>query len=163
MQSSSADNPTRVVYGDRIARQGILRVGCSAVLLSTDRRTVLLTRRTDNSQWCLPGGIIDPGESVTEGCEREVLEETGLQVRVLRLTAVYSNTNNLIVYPDGNKIQVIVLTFEVKQIGGELSLSNETTAARYFTIAQALEMDLFHGHAQHIRDTLIGNEAVFIR
>ena len=163
MQPLSVKNPTKVVYGDRICKEGKLRLGCSAVLFSDDRKKVLLTRRTDNGQWCLPGGMIDPGESVTEGCEREVFEETGLRVRVVRLTGVYSNPNRLTIYPDGNKAFVIVLNFEVEQVGGELGLSDETTDAQFFPIVEAEQMDLFHGHAEHIRDTLTGNKNAFIR
>jgi ADP-ribose pyrophosphatase YjhB (NUDIX family) len=163
MQPSSTNNPTRVIYGERVGRQGELRLGCSAVLFDTLRKAVLITRRTDNGQWCLPGGMIDPGESVTEGCEREVFEETGLQVRVVRLTGVYSNPNRLTVYPDGNKAHVIVLNFEVVQIGGELGLSSETSDVQFFPVSEALKMDLFHGHTDHIRDTLIGRVAAFIR
>ena len=154
---------TKVLYGDRIGKQGKLRLGCSAVLFDEMRETVLLTRRTDNGLWCLPGGMIDPGESVAEGCEREVFEETGLRVRVVRLTGVYSNPNRLTVYPDGNKACVIVLTLEVALVGGELGLSNETTDARFFPVAEAVQMDLFHGHAEQIRDALVGQDASFIR
>lgn len=163
MQPSSINNPTKVVYGDRIGKQGKLRLGCSAVLLNKNWQEVLLTRRTDNGLWCLPGGVIDPGESVTEGCVREVFEETGLQVRVIRLTGVYSNPNQLVVYPDGNKAFVIVLTFEVEQLGGVLGLSNETTDAKFFPIDKAEKMDLFHGHAEQIRDVMTEKTETFIR
>jgi ADP-ribose pyrophosphatase YjhB (NUDIX family) len=154
---------TKILYGDRIGKQGKLRLGCSAVLFGEKRETILLTRRTDNGQWCLPGGIIEPGESVVEGCVREVFEETGLQVRVARLTGVYSNPNRLIVYPDGNKAFVIVLTLEVDLVGGELRLSSETTDARFFPIVEAVQMDLFHEHAEQVRDAHIGQDEAFIR
>ncbi len=163
MQLSSGKNPTRVVYGDRIGKEGKLRLGCSAVLFSNDGQAVLLTRRTDNGQWCLPGGMIDPGESVTEGCVREVFEETGLKVRVVRLTGVYSNPNRLTIYPDGNKAHVIVLNFEVEKVSGELGLSDETTDAQFIPIAEAEKMDLFHGHVEHIRDTLARDKATLIK
>jgi ADP-ribose pyrophosphatase YjhB (NUDIX family) len=154
---------TKVLYGDRIGKQGKPRLGCSAVLFDKTRETVLLTRRSDNGQWCLPGGMIDPGESVAEGCEREVFEETGLRVRVVRLIGVYSNPDRLTVYPDGNKSHVIVLNFEVEQVTGELGLSSETTDARFFPAAEAVQMDLFHGHAEHIRDALVEQDEAFIR
>ena len=163
MQPSSAKNPTRVVIGDRIGKEGKLRLGCSAILFSDNRKKVLLTRRSDNGQWCLPGGMIDPGESVAEGCEREVFEETRLRVQVARLIGVYSNPNRLTIYPDGNKATVIVLCFEVDLVGGELGLSDETIDAQFFPIPQALQMDLFHGHAEHLRDTLAGKPDAFIR
>jgi 8-oxo-dGTP pyrophosphatase MutT (NUDIX family) len=163
MRFSFSSKPTKVVDGDRIGRKGRLRLGCSAVLFTKDRQAILLTRRADNGQWCLPGGMIEPGESVSETCQREVLEETGLLVNVVRLTGVYSNSNRLTVYPDGNKAQVIVLNFEVEQVGGDLCLSDETTDARYFPVADAMKMDLFHGHAEHIRDVLVGIDSTFIR
>ena len=163
MKPLYANNPTKVIYGDRISRQGKLRLGCSAVLFDNKRQSVLLTRRTDNGQWCLPGGMIDPGESVTEGCEREIFEETKLLVKVIRLTGVYSNPNRLTVYPDGNKAHVIVLNFEVARVGGELGLSKETTDAQFFLVSTAIEMDLFHGHADHIRDAFAGIDKAFIR
>ena len=163
MQPLFTNNPTKVLVGDRISKEGKVRLGCSAVLFSSDRGKVLLTRRTDNGQWCLPGGMIDPGESVAEGCVREVYEETGLKVRVVRLTGVYSNPDRLTVYPDGNKAHVIVLNFEVEQVGGELRLSDETTDAKFIPITEAEKMDLFHGHAEHIKDTLTGNNNAMIK
>jgi hypothetical protein len=44
-----------------------------------------------------------------------------------------------------------------------LGLSNETIDAQFFPIAEALQMDLFHGHAEHIRDALAGKAEAFIR
>jgi ADP-ribose pyrophosphatase YjhB (NUDIX family) len=154
---------TLVLFGDYISRQGQLRVGCSAVLLDENRTKILLTRRSDNGMWCLPGGMFEAGESVTEGCEREVWEETGLRVRVTRLTGVYSNPHSLVIYPDGNQAHILVLNFEVELLGGEPGLSSETTEVNWFPVREAVEMDLFHGHADHIRDSLTGQEAAFIR
>jgi len=154
---------TKIIHGDRVGKQGKIRLGCSAVLFNSDKNQVLLTRRTDNGMWCLPGGMIDPGETVAEGCAREVLEETGLQVRVTRLTGIYSDPNQLFIYPDNNQAQIIVLNFEVALVGGEMGLSNETTDIRFFPTIVALEMNLFHSHVMHIRDALTMQEAAFIR
>jgi hypothetical protein len=69
----------------------------------------------------------------------------------------------LVVYPDGNKAHIIVLNFEVEQAGGKLGLSNETTDARFFPNEKAMEMDLFHNHAEHIRDALVEMDSAVIR
>ena len=131
---------------------------------STKKRLkVLLTRRTDNGMWCLPGGMIEAGESVAEGCEREVWEETGLWVRLTQLTGVYSAPHNIVVSPDGNQIHIVALNFEVELLSGKPSLSNETTGVDWFPVHASLEMDLFHCHAEHVRDALAGKEAAFIR
>ncbi len=154
---------TRIILGDRISKQGQLRFGCSAVLFDDTGTKVLLTRRKDNGSWCLPGGMIEPGESVSEGCVREVWEETGLRVRVHRLTGIYSDPHTLVEYPDGNQAFIIVVNFEVKFIGGSLGLSSETIDLDWFLNSEAVEMDLFHGHAQHLLDALAKKEAAFIR
>lgn len=154
---------TKILYGIRIGKGGKLRLGCSAVLFDNNRSKVLLTRRTDNGMWCLPGGMIDAGELVAEGCEREVWEETGMRVRVTRLTGVYSDPHHVVVYPDGNQAQIIVLNFEVELLSGEPSLSSETTGVDWFPVGEALKMSLFHNHAEHVRDTLAGLDAAFIR
>jgi ADP-ribose pyrophosphatase YjhB (NUDIX family) len=120
---------TKVLYGERLGKNGELRIGCSATIFDDTRQKVLLTRRVDNGLWCLPGGHMDPGESVTECCTREVLEETGLRTRVVRLTGVYSNPDQLVVYPDGNQAHFVVMNFEVEVIDGELGLSEETSDA----------------------------------
>jgi ADP-ribose pyrophosphatase YjhB (NUDIX family) len=154
---------TNIQYGERLGKQAKLRLGCSAVLFDQSHAKVLLTRRKDNGCWCLPGGMIEAGESVSEGCEREVLEETGLRVRVRRLTGVYSDPHHVVIYPDGNQAYIVVLNFEVEFLSGNPGLSSETTGVDWFSVDQAVEMNLFHNHAQHLRDALVGNQAAFIR
>jgi 8-oxo-dGTP pyrophosphatase MutT (NUDIX family) len=143
---------TQVLYGPRLGKQGKLRLGCSAAIFDEHGR-ILLTRRADNGQWCLPGGAMESGETAAEACEREVLEETGLSVRVRRLIGVYSPSDQLVVYPDGGKFQIVALHFEAEMIGGELGLSNETTDFGYFTLQEAKGMDMIGRHKERVIDT----------
>jgi ADP-ribose pyrophosphatase YjhB (NUDIX family) len=108
----------QVLYGERIGKQGKIRLGCSAAILDEYGR-ILLTRRADNGQWCLPGGGMEAGESAAEACEREVLEETGLSVCVKRLVGIYSHSDQLVIYPDGGRFQIVALHFEAEITGGE--------------------------------------------
>ena len=153
---------TQVLYGNRLGREGKLRLGCSAVIFDETRTKILLTRRTDNGFWCLPGGGIESGESAAEACEREVLEETGLGVRVKRLVGVYSDPNQLIIYPDGNKIHVVALSFEAEVIHGELGLSNETTEAGFFSLKEMETMPLLGNHKKRVEDALMNQAEAFI-
>jgi 8-oxo-dGTP pyrophosphatase MutT (NUDIX family) len=68
----------QILTGDRIGKLGRTRLGCSAAIFDESGDKILLTKRADNGEWCLPGGIVEPGESVEETCIREVWEETGL-------------------------------------------------------------------------------------
>ena len=105
-----------MTFGDRIGKEGVLRIGASALIFDDSREKVLMTQREDNSRWCLPGGGMDPGESAAETCVREVLEETGLVVRVTRLVGIYTTPDILIEYRDGNKIQPVTFSFEAETV-----------------------------------------------
>ena len=153
---------TQVLYGDRISRQGNIRLGCSAAIFDEHGR-IFLTRRADNGQWCLPGGGVEAGESVTEACEREVWEETGLRVRVKRLVGVYSHSDQLVVYPDGNKAHIVALHFEAEIISGEPGLSNETTDFGYFTLEQIQGLAFLGRHRERILDTLENHREALIK
>jgi 8-oxo-dGTP pyrophosphatase MutT (NUDIX family) len=153
---------TKVLYGQRISRQGKLRLGCSASIFDEQGR-VFLTRRADNGQWCLPGGGMEAGESVAEACEREVWEETGLRVRVKRLVGVYSHSDQLVVYPDGNKAHIVALHFEAEIVSGQPALSNETTDFGYFTIEAIAELDFLGRHKERIVDTLENRSEALIK
>ena len=146
---------TQVLYGERLGKEGQLRTGCSAIIFNETRTKALLTRRADNGLWCIPGGAMEAGESVAEACIREVWEETGLSVRVKRLVGVYSNPNQLVVYPDGNKVHIVVMSFEVEVTGGELGLSNETTEAGFFSVQEMETMPMHGKHKERVEDALL--------
>ncbi|MBP8048212.1 MAG: NUDIX domain-containing protein [Anaerolineales bacterium] len=151
---------TQVLYGPRLGKEGQLRVGCSAVIFDENRKKVLLTQRTDNGRWCVPGGALESGESAAEACEREVWEETGLKVRAIRLIGVYSNPDQLVIYSDGNKAFFVVLSFEAEIIEGELGLSNETTAFGYYSLEEMEDIPMHGQHKQRVEDALLGGAAL---
>ena len=153
----------KIITEHRIGRNGTIRVGCSAVIFDKDREKILLTRREDNNQWCLPSGGMEPGESASEACIREVEEETGLQVAIKRLIGVYTTPHELVVYQDGNKIQLVALCFEAEIVGGELRLSCETTEYGYFSYPEVQALDLLLNHAQRITDAYSGIMTTFVR
>jgi len=156
-------NVTTIHFGDRIGKEGKIRLGCSAFILDEDKQKVLLTKRTDNGMWCMPSGGVDPGETVEEACVREVLEETGLEARIMRLVGVYSYPQGLVEYPDGNKAQIIALSFTADVTGGELGLSDETTDFGYFSLEQMNQMDMLPCHLERIQDAFKDQIAPFIK
>ena len=154
---------TQVLYGPRLGKEGQLRIGCSATIFDANREKVLLTQRTDNGRWCLPGGAMESGESAAEACEREVWEETGLKVRVKRLVGVYSNPDQLVIYPDGNKAFFVVLSFEAEILSGELILSDETTEFGYFSLKEMESMPMHGQHKDRVVDALIESGEALIK
>lgn len=154
---------SNLIQGDRVGRHGKLRPGASAIIFDNARQMVLLTRRTDNGRWCLPGGGMDPGESAAETCVREVLEETGLDVQVTKLVGVYTSPDIMVEYADGNRIQPVAFSFEAEVVGGELCLSDETTEFGYVAIQELDAIDLMEHHKQRIKDALQNQKAAFFQ
>jgi 8-oxo-dGTP pyrophosphatase MutT (NUDIX family) len=105
-----------------------------------DADRLLLTRRSDNGEWCLPGGGVDAGERPAETAVREVYEETGLRIRVTGLLGVYSDPDVVVVYPDGNRAQIIANCFWAEAVDGEAGLSDEVTGVGWFTADEAAKL-----------------------
>ena len=97
----------------------------AGVVFSSDRSSVLLILRRDVPVWVLPGGGIDPGETAEEAVIREILEETGLSVKVERLIGRY--------YPV-NRIAKRALLYECSVLKGALQATEETRAAKFFSL-----------------------------
>lgn len=115
-----------------------LRLGASAAILDGDR--LLLTRRSDNGEWCMPGGAVDAGETPAEAAVREVFEETGLTVKITALLAVHSDPDLVVVYPDGNRAQIAGVLFRAVVTDGVAGLSDEVTEVGWFTAAEAARL-----------------------
>ena len=140
-----------------------LRVAASAVVFDDARARVLLQRRSDNGRWGLPGGGVEPGESVTAAALREVREETGLEVEVVRLVGLYSDPAfQILRYADGNVVHYVSACFECRVVGGSLALCEETLDLAWFDPG-ALPADLLTLHRLRIEDALAGRPEAFVR
>ena len=111
----------------------VIRPGTCAAIFN-ERGEILLPKQADNGFWSMPGGAVDPGESAEQGALREVREETGLQVRVVRLVEVYSDPRNYMIthYPGGDIVHKVSLCFVCEWVAGTLQLSDESTDTGYF-------------------------------
>jgi hypothetical protein len=66
-------------------------------------------------------------------------------------------------YADGNKIQPVGFSFEAEIIGGELGLSDETTAYEYVAIGKLDAIDIMEHHRQRIDDAVMDQTAAVFR
>ncbi len=152
-----------IVRVERVGKGGRLAVGCSAAVIEPAMQRILLVQRTDNGRWAVPGGYMEPGESLTEACAREVLEETGLCIRVVQLIAVYTSPHILLKYPDGNQLQLIVLHFAAEPVGGTLRASEETTQVGFFSHAEVEHLDMGEFDRLRIGDAFAAHTATLVR
>jgi 8-oxo-dGTP pyrophosphatase MutT (NUDIX family) len=90
------------------------------VAVKNEAGQLLLIHKVDNDLWALPGGGHDVGESITDTAVREVREETGLDVEIMRLTGTYTNPNHVMAYDDGEVRQQFSLCFRGRVVGGQV-------------------------------------------
>lgn len=104
----------------------------SCVLVLDEAGRVLLNRRSDNGYWGVPGGILEPGESLEETAKREVREETGLEVRSLTLLDVFSGPELYYIYPHGDEVHNVTAAYLTREYAGEMRINEESRELRFF-------------------------------
>lgn len=105
-------------------------VSVAGVIVDEHGRALLIQRR-DNGQWEPPGGVLEPGETIPDALQREVLEETGFKIALpATLTGVYKNMSGLI----------ISLVFRCEAVDGAPTTGEETYALRWATREEVSEL-----------------------
>lgn len=122
------------MYSSQTVAGTLVRTGVGIVIRNMGG-DILLERRSDNGLWGLPGGRVEPGESLLQTALREAKEETGLTIHVTRLLGVYSGPEDRVVtYPD-NVVQLVDILLEAEIVSGSLVCSEESTDLRFFQAA----------------------------
>jgi len=124
-----------VVRGAGDGREGGVRAGDAGEGAAGGGapREVLLVRRADTGAWTPVTGIIDPGEQPAAAGAREVLEETDVTARPVRLVSV--STLPPMTYPNGDEARYLDLTFLFAWVSGEPSPADgENTEAAWFPV-----------------------------
>ena len=114
-------------------------VGVGGVIIENGR--ALLIRRGSEplrGQWSIPGGTLELGESLQEGVARELLEETGLEVRVLELIEVFDR-----IFPDERlqaseqkhrpRFHFVIVDYLCERVGGEPVAGSDVTDVAFAT------------------------------
>ena len=121
-------------------------VGVGGVVI--DRGRALLIRRASEplrGEWSIPGGMLELGETLEEGVARELLEETGLTVRVLDLIEVFDR----IVYSEKSsadartkpRYHYVIADYLCERISGNHAAASDVTALEF---AKEDDLSRFH-------------------
>jgi ADP-ribose pyrophosphatase YjhB (NUDIX family) len=125
--------------------------GTSIIPVLPDGRIVLVQRR-DNKRWSLPGGIIDWGEDIPTSVQRELAEETGLDlVKISRLVGVYSDP-----FRDPRFHTICVLV--EAEVDGRMQIEDrlEVMDVRAFSQSDIPKGELSHDHDRQLQDYFDG-------
>lgn len=139
-QSMTPDTPPR------------FRIGVFAVIERDGR--YLLAHRSEIDWWNLIGGGLEYEETVEQGLSREVREEVGAEVEIIRLVGVYSKPRK----------REIVLTFlcRLAEHSPEPTTSPEATEVGWFA-PSALPENFLPKHRERLEDALLGRSEAIMR
>lgn len=121
-------------------------LGIGALILNRNR--ILLVKRGKEplkGWWSLPGGVLEVGERLEEGLKREVLEETGLEVRPLTIVEVFER-----IMPDKQErteYHYVLIDYLCKVTGGDLAAGDDVTDAEWIARKDLGEYRLTEGTA----------------
>lgn len=96
----------------------IFNIRITGILIENNEILLVKQKLSDKRNWSLPGGRLERGETLSQGLIREMKEETGLDVELVRMLYVcdVASSSNTILH----------ITFLIKRVGGEIELpSNE--------------------------------------
>ncbi|MEZ5899974.1 MAG: NUDIX hydrolase [Hyphomicrobiaceae bacterium] len=129
-----------------VPKTPLLAVDC--VVRDAHGRILLITRAKPpyRGQFALPGGFVNREESVEDACRREVLEETGLQLKRIRLVGVYSQPGR---DPRGPTCSV---AYFASVRSGRVKGGDDAREAAW--VANWREVDLAFDHHKIITDAL---------
>ncbi|MBD2870597.1 NUDIX hydrolase [Paenibacillus sp. IB182493] len=117
------------------------RVDVAYVLITNDERDrVLMVRNGGSMVWSLPGGAVEPNESLDAAAIREAKEETGLDIEVGGICAV-----NECVF-EGLGEHAVFFTFKAKIAGGEIEISrpDEIVDVKWVPLEEADRLMPYH-------------------
>lgn len=121
----------REYYDDPDAPPPNSMVVATSAVVADDGGRILVQRRADSGNWALPGGGMEIDESLADSVIREVKEETGFDVVVTGLVGTYTDPRHIIAYSDGEVRRQFNICYTARIIGGELSISDESTEIQF--------------------------------
>lgn len=96
--------------------------------------------------YVIPGGFVIPGETTKEACIRELKEETGLDVKVVKFIGIYDSPSR---DPRGHTISVAYLC---KSKGGKLKSGYEAKDIKFFSKEEIKKINIGFDHKKILKD-----------
>ena len=117
----------------------------AAVIVGEDGRLLLVRRGREpqRGRWSVPGGRVEPGETVAEAAVREAFEETGARVRAERELGVVR-------VPAGPHLEYEVHDVAATFLGGTLRPGDDADAVRWVAPEELPGLETTDGLLEHL-------------
>jgi ADP-ribose pyrophosphatase YjhB (NUDIX family) len=107
-------------------------VGVGALIIENGRAVLIKRGKAPLlGEWSIPGGMLELGETLRQGAEREAFEETGLTVKATELLGVFDR-----VVPDSEGriiYHYVLIDFLCERVSGELQAGADAADAQWLT------------------------------
>lgn len=128
-------------------------VGVGAVIVQ-DGKILLVKRGVEpaKNRWSIPGGMVELGEKAQDAVIREVEEECGLNVEVVRLMDVVDS----ITVDEEDRVQFhfVILDFLAQVKGGTLKPDDDASDARWVPLEEVETYDLTESFREFFKEHL---------
>lgn len=117
---------------EKVGKIPLIQVG-SAIIFINDEDKILMIKNKATLSWGLPGGSMEPGESLEDCARREALEEISLVAGNIQLLGVFSGNHMHYIYPNGDEVYNVAAIYTCRDYSGEIIPDHiETDEAKYF-------------------------------
>ena len=140
-------------------------VGVGGVLIENGK-ALLIKRGSEPliGQWSIPGGTLELGETILEGVARELLEETGMVVRVLDLIEVFERINPYFA-PESRvpgarpRFHFVIVDYLCEKISGEAKAGGDAVDVAYVSEADFPQYGLTEAATRVLRNAFAMDRA----
>ncbi|MEH7443881.1 NUDIX hydrolase [Bacillus sp. JJ1122] len=110
-----------------------------ALIYKEDEKKILMVKNVGNG-WSLPGGAVEPGETLEQAVVREAKEETGLVIEAINIAAINERVR------EDKGVHAVFFTFNTKISGGDISINdaNEISVIKWVDFQTANALMPFH-------------------
>lgn len=127
-------------HGKEMAAEGW--IGDAGAWVTDDgNRAILIRHAGSPSEWGIPGGGHEPGETMEETARREVREETGIECTITDVN--YARRKTIVLAPNpGERFYMLTVIFDADYDEGTISISDD----------EVLEAKWFSDLPEHVHD-----------
>jgi len=103
----------------------------ASAIIFDDKKRILLTKRAvepKKNYWDFPGGFLEEGEYPQDGLKREIFEELGVKIKIIKMLGIFMDNYKT----DGVNYSTLNIYYLVKIIHGQLKPMSDIMAIRWF-------------------------------
>lgn len=119
-------------------------------------RFLMCQERKYGSTWSIPGGRVEPGEALADACLREVVEETGVPVRLDGILRVEHTPS-----PSGARVRVVFLASPLDDTPPKTVADEESLQARWLTLEEIAALPLRGSDLRALLESVAGGRASY--